>query len=129
MDLYRLVIDFLKSRDIHYREVEFGIAFKSDNLDYLFVNDDNDEQYFRLVIPCIYDMPRGMSERLTVFNAMNDVNSSFKVVKAYIDDDVINVAFEILADSTPVVEDFMPRALSLLRRAREEFYRRVDERD
>ncbi len=127
MSLNQLVIDFLAERGIAYREVEFGVTFKYNDLDYLFVNDDNDEQYFRLVIPYIHDFPRESRERLVVYNAMNTVNSAFKVVKAYVDEGTVNVAFEILADSTPVVEDIMPRALGLLHRARKAFYHSLDE--
>jgi len=43
------------------------------------------------------------------------------------DDRDVWVAFEILADSTPELADFVPRAISLLRAGRQDFYNRLQE--
>ena len=67
---------------------------------------------------------------------MNEVNNSIKVVKLYTmetededgkSDNSVWVGFEILADTTPEVKDIVPRALSLLRAARDVFFAKLEE--
>ncbi len=124
MELYNLLKEYLRGRDVDYREMPFGIAFKHDKLDYVFITDKGDEQYFRLVMPCIFDL--GSGDHMTIYNAINHVNSRMKVVKAFVEDGAVNLAFEILADNTPVIADFLPRALTLLSHARAAFYTNLD---
>ena len=124
MELYNLLKEYLAKRGVAYREMEYGIAFKHDKLDYVFIADKQDEQYFRLLMPCIYEL--GTDEGMAIYKAINDINSRMKVVKAFVEDGAVNIAFEILADNTPVIADFMSRALTLLSHARSAFYAALD---
>ena len=67
---------------------------------------------------------------------MNDVNGNIKVIKLYtmdIDDEEgktersVWAAFEILADTTPELKDFVPRAMALLQGARVAFLSKLEE--
>lgn len=134
MDLNKLMIDFLAEEGFRPHETEFGIAFKYEGLNFLYFKDSEDEQYFRLMMPAIFEVTEDNEDM--ILKAMNEVNSNIKVVKLYTMDmaeedgkkDVsVWVAFEILADTTPELADFVPRALSLLQGARMAFLAKLEE--
>ena len=134
MDLNKLMIDYLAEEGFRPHETPFGIAFKNEGINYLFFKDDEDEQYFRLMMPAIFEVTDDNEE--TIMRVMNDVNSNIKVVKLYtmdMEDDKgktetsVWVAFEILADSTPELGDIVPRAISLLKGARIAFLAKLEE--
>ena len=134
MDLTKLIFDFLAEEGFRPHETEFGIAFKSEGLNFLFFKDDEDEQYFRLMMPAIFEVTEDNEDM--ILQAMNDVNGSIKVVKLYTmdmqdEEDKKNtsvwVAFEILADTTPEMGDIVPRAITLLKGGRIAFLAKLEE--
>ena len=134
MDLNKMMINFLAEEGFRPHETEFGIAFKSEGINFLYFKDTDDEQYFRLIMPAIFEMTEDNEEM--VLKAMNFVNGNIKVVKLYTMDmedeegktDVsVWVAFEILADTTPELGDIVPRAISLLKAARVGFLSKLEE--
>ena len=135
MDLNKLMIDYLAEEGFRPHETPFGIAFKIESINYLYFNDLEDEQYFRLMMPAIFEVTEDNEE--TIMRVMNEVNGSIKVVKLYTMDmqdeerkekeTSVWVAFEILADSTPELADIVPRAISLLKGARLAFLSRLEE--
>lgn len=134
MDLNKLMIDFLAEEGFRPHETEFGIAFKYEGFNFLYFKDDEDEQYFRLMMPAIFEVTDDNEDM--VLKAMNEVNSNIKVVKLYTMDmegeegkkDVsVWVAFEILADTTPELSDFVPRALALLQGGRMGFLAKLEQ--
>lgn len=134
MDLNKLMMEFLAEEGFRPHETEFGIAFKSEGLNFLYFKDADDEQYFRLMMPAIFVVTEDNEE--TIMRVMNDVNGSIKVVKLYTmnledeqgkEETSVWVAFEILADTTPELSDIVPRALALLRSARVSFLARLED--
>ena len=134
MDLNKLMMEFLAEEGFRPHETPFGIAFKSEGLNFLYFKDEDDEQYFRLMMPAIFVVTEDNED--TVLSVMNDVNGTIKVVKLYtmdMDDEdgktekSVWVAFEILADTTPELNDIVPRALALLRSARITFLAKLEE--
>ena len=134
MDLNKLIFDFLAEEGFRPHETEFGIAFKSEGFNFLFFKDDEDEQYFRLMMPAIFEVTEDNEDM--ILKAMNDVNGNIKVVKLYtmeMEDEEekkstsVWVAFEILADTTPEIGDIMPRAITLLKGGRIAFLARLVE--
>ena len=134
MDLNKLMIEYLAEEGFRPHETPFGIAFKSEGLNYLYFKDEDDEQYFRLMMPAIYEVTEDNED--IIMRVMNEVNNSIKVVKLYTmetededgkSDNSVWVGFEILADTTPEVKDIVPRALSLLRAARDVFFAKLEE--
>ena len=134
MDLNKLMINYLAEEGFRPHETEFGIAFKVEGFKFLYFKDEDDAQYFRLMMPAIFAVTEDNED--TILRAMNDVNSNIKVVKLYTmdmeDEDgkkevSVWVAFEILADTTPEVGDILPRALSLLKGARIAFLAKLEE--
>ena len=134
MDLNKLMMEFLAEEGFRPHETEFGIAFKQEGINFLYFKDEDDEQYFRLMMPAIFVVTDDNED--TIMRVMNDVNGTIKVVKLYtmdMDDEngksetSVWVAFEILADTTPELSDIVPRALALLRSARITFLAKLEE--
>ncbi len=134
MDLNKLMMNYLADEGFRPHETPFGIAFKSEGVNFLYFKDPEDEQYFRLMMPAIFEVTEDNEDM--VLHAMNDVNSNIKVVKLYtmdLNDEDGNketsvwAAFEILADTTPELVDIVPRAITLLRGARLAFLSRLEE--
>ena len=134
MDLNKLMIEFLAEEGFRPHETEFGIAFKSEGFNFLFFKDEEDDQYFRLMMPAVFEVTEDNEDM--VLQAMNDVNGNIKVVKLYTmdmedengkKDTSVWVAFEILADTTPELADIVPRAISLLKGARIAFLAKLEE--
>ncbi len=134
MDLNKMMIDYLAEEGYRPHETEFGIAFKIEGYNYLYFKDEDDEQYFRLMMPAIFQVTEDNED--TIMRAMNDVNSNIKVVKLYTmdmqdengkKDTSVWVAFEILADTTPELKDIVPRAISLLQGARYAFLAKLEQ--
>ena len=129
-----MMMEFLAEEGFRPHETPFGIAFKSEGLNFLYFKDEDDEQYFRLMMPAIFVVTEDNED--TVLSVMNDVNGTIKVVKLYtmdIDDEdgktekSVWVAFEILADTTPELRDIVPRAINLLQGARIAFLAKLEE--
>lgn len=121
MNLKELTQQYLREEGFCPQETEFGLAFKCEGKNFLFIHDDDDEQYFRLMMPCIFEMTDENQE--AVYQALNEVNSSVKVIKAYIMcENEVWLGFEVLVDSTPVVGDFMPRAIAMLNGGARKFF-------
>ena len=131
MDLKKLMMDYLAEEGFRPHETEFGIAFKIEGFNFLY---EEDEQYFRLMMPAIFEVTEDNEEM--IMRAMNDVNGNIKVVKLYtmdLEDEKgkkstsVWVAFEILADTTPEIGDIVPRAINLLKGARIAFLAKLEE--
>ena len=72
MNLKDLMLNYLREEGFCPKEEEFGIAFKCEGLNFLFFYDAEDDQYFRLMMPGIFDVTE---ENLpAVLVAMNKVN-------------------------------------------------------
>ena len=134
MDLKKLMLDYLAEEGYRPHETPFGIAFKKEGFNFLYFKDEEDEQYFRLMMPAIFEVTEDNEE--IILRAMNDVNGSIKVVKLYTmdmededgkKDTSVWAAFEILADTTPELSDIVPRSIALLLGARVAFLSRLEE--
>ncbi|MBR5685150.1 MAG: hypothetical protein IKX18_03220 [Muribaculaceae bacterium] len=134
MDLNKLMMNYLAEEGFRPHETPFGIAFKNEGFNFLYFKDEEDEQYFRLMMPAIFEVTEDNED--TIFQVMNEVNSTIKVVKLYTmdleDEDgktekSVWVAFEILADTTPELGDIVPRAINLLQGGRITFLSKLQE--
>ena len=91
---------------------------------FLFINNDEDELFFQLILPGIFDITE--ENRELVLDAINKVNVSVKVIKCCIINDEVWIFFENLLDSSPEVSDIIPRALNILQGAQLEFYKHIE---
>ena len=125
MKTSELLFNYLKEEGLVPKFNDNGnIAFKYQMRNFLFFVDDNDNAFFNLTLPCIYDVTD--DNRMAVFEAMNQVNESTKVVKLTIANNSVWCATEIMMDSTPEMEDLVPRLLNILLTSREKFYKAIE---
>lgn len=102
-----------------------NIHFKYQMKSYLYINnDDDDENFFQLALPWIYDVTE--DNRDLALEAANKTNINIKVIKCCIIKDGIWVFFENLLDSSPEMADIIPRALAILQGAQKDFYQNIN---
>lgn len=119
------VLEFLKTQGFCPEVDEHGgIIFKYQMATFLFINNDEDEEFFQLAMPHIYQVTD--DNRDIVLEAANKTNTSMKVAKISVLDDSVWVFFEILLDQSPDVKDIIPRALIILMGARQALYENLN---
>lgn len=73
------------------------IQFSYDDRSYFLEVNENDTEFYRLVLPNIWPIESEL-ERLKVFKAVNEVNKTKKVAKAYITNDNVWITIELFID-------------------------------
>jgi hypothetical protein len=101
-----------------------NIVFKYQMRTFIYINNDEDEDFFQLALPGIMNVTE--DNRDLVLEACNKTNFSIKVIKCCIPRDDVWVFFEILLDSSPEVQDIIPRALAILQGAQQQFYQNMN---
>ena len=77
-----LVKEWLSSEGYRYDVDNDGdIHFKFEGKNMYFIADEDDEMYFRLLMPNVYDVE---NNRVKVLEACNTITSEYKVVKAFL---------------------------------------------
>ncbi len=121
----KLVFDYLNSQGYLPQIQDNGnLLFRSRDLTYIYVDNDNDAEFLQLILPGIFDVTE--DNRDVVLEAMNKVAFSMKVAKPVIINDQVWLFFENLIDSTPDVSTIIPRAIDILAGARDEFYKEME---
>ena len=119
------VLEFLKTQGFCPEVDEHGgIIFKYQMATFLFINNDEDKEFFQLAMPHIYQVTD--DNRDIVLEAANKTNTSMKVAKISVLDDSVWAFFEILLDQSPDVKDIIPRALNILMGARQTLYENLN---
>jgi hypothetical protein len=120
MSTTEMMFEYLQKEGFLPVKESFGLAFRYQMKNYLFLENDDDPSFFQLVMPGICDV--NDQNRLDVYRAMDATNSSVKVAKASIfDGDSVWLYCELLIDSTPQLGDIVPRALGILQHAYKTF--------
>lgn len=119
------VLEFLRTQGFCPEVDEHGsIIFKYQMVTFLFINNDEDNEFFQLTMPFIYDVTD--DNRDIVLEAVNKTNANMKVAKVCIIDESVWAFFEILLDQSPDVKDIIPRALNILMGARQTLYENLN---
>ena len=126
MKTTEMVLEFLRKEGFcpDVDQDNGNIVFKFQMTTFIFVNNDADEDFFQLCMPNIYDVTD--DNREMVFEAMNKVNYTLKVMKAAIIHDSVCLFFENLLDQTPDVTTIIPRALAILQGGRQVCYQEME---
>ena len=107
-----LVKDWLSSEGYRYEiDSDGDVRFKYQGKTYFCTGDTNDEQFFRIIMPGIYQVE---NNRERVLEAVNTVCRDIKVLKAFLVEDKLWLSIEMFVDSSPEVEDFIERCLNIL---------------
>ena len=126
VNLNELLLEFLSEEGYRPHVDDDGdITFRCEGMSYLCLHDDGDELFFRIVLPAIYDVDD--NNRARVLEGVDTVCRERKVIKAFTVGNKVWLSFEILADTTPVMADIVPRAISMLSQGRLAFYEAIGE--
>ena len=125
MSTTEMVLDFLRKQGFcpEVDENNGNILFKYQMAGFLYINNDEDQEFFQLIMPNICDVTE--ENRELVLEAANSNNQGIKVVKTCVFNDSVWLFFENFLDSSPDVSDILPRALNALQGARQEFYKQL----
>ena len=119
-----MVFNYLKSQGLMPEfDERNNILFKYQMKTFLYFSDDNDVAFFNLTLPRIFDVTD--ENRMEVFEAINEVNETTKVVKLTIAGDSVWCATEIMMDSTPELNDLIPRLINILLNSQQKFYNNI----
>ena len=133
MNVKGLVSKYLKSQGIVATKNELGLNFTFEGWNFLFWNDADDPMFFRLTLPGIFDVTDDNFAKAIM--ACNNINWNYKVVKAVLyefEDEhdsgaSVWMCYEQVFDSTPQVEELIPRAVHSLIAATEAFTKEMME--
>lgn len=122
MKVTEMVLEYLRAEGFRPEidEDNGNIIFKFQSFTFIFFNNDEDDEFFQLAFPGIYDVTE--ENRELILEAANKVNDSTKVAKVIIVGEKVWVLFEIILDHSPEVGSIMERGLGILQHARERFY-------
>lgn len=124
MSIFEKVNEYLKEQGLQPKTEEGKfIIFKYQTCTFFYDYPDDDEYYFRLVLPHIYKVNE--DNREAVLEIANKLNSSYKLAKVCVHEEYVDISVEIFLDSDPVFDDMIPRVLNILLQAREEFHTEI----
>ncbi len=128
-----LVSRYLKSQGVAPKKSELGINFTFEGWNFLFWDDIDDPLFFRLILPGVFDVTDENFAKAIM--ACNNINWNFKVVKAVLYDyedkhdsgASVWLCFEQVLESTPQVDDLVPRAVQSLLAAADAFNKEMND--
>lgn len=118
------VFEVLKNEGLTPRMEEYGIGFKFQMTNFIYMQDEADENFFNLIIPYIFDVNEENEHE--VLCAINTVNSLMKVVKLVISNKTVWVCFEHKGEKNLQLESLVPLAIGSLYQARQRFYEELE---
>lgn len=122
MNTKELIMDYLQKQGLVPSSEEYGIDFKYQMRSFSILIDDDDEQFLRIVMPCIFSVTD--ENRVEVLEAINVVNMGVKVSKTGIwGEDSVSIFIETLLDKDPALDDIIPRSLNIMLYTRDEFFK------
>ncbi len=118
MKTLELVKEYLAENGYRYDiDGDGDLHFKIEGVNLYCTDNGDDAQYFRIIMPNIYQLE---DNRVKVLEAINKACREWKVLKAYLVEDRLWLSIEMFVDSTPDVADFLPRCFKILLGARKD---------
>lgn len=133
MNVKGLVSKYLKSQGIIATKNALGLNFTYEGWNFLFWNDADDPQFFRLTLPGVFDVTD--DNFANAIMACNNINWNYKVVKAVLYDyedgkekgASVWMCYEQVLDANPQIDELVPRAVHSLIAAAEAFTKEMVE--
>jgi hypothetical protein len=119
------VFEWLKSQGLCPSMDDNAIHFKYQMKNFIYFADDDDQNFFQLCLPGIFDW--NDENIFAVLKAMNEVNIGRKVIKAGTIGDSVWLFFEVLLDESPEFDDIIPRGMQMLLGSQDCFYEKLNE--
>lgn len=114
------VFETLKNQGLVPSMEEYGIAFRYQMTNFIYMPDKEDDEFFNMLIPGIYDVSG--EDESDILHAINSVNNAMKVVKIVISSDSVWACFESELSQDASVDELVPFAVATLFQARVRFY-------
>lgn len=120
-----LVFSKLEEQGFSLEEVgSLGYLFKYEELNILYMPDDDDENFVRFAIPGIYDVTE--ENKALVMEVVNSTNMAIKYSKTCIYDDDVWLFYECFAFGDEHIEEIIEHSLRLLQATYFLFYRKIE---
>ncbi len=111
---------WLNAHDIPFKEIQLGLLFCYQGVNFLVGDNSGDSQYFNIMMPTIYEADA--SERERVLEACNRINGGRKVIKAITTrDNQVWLTAGVLIDKTSDLDYIFERLLHMLIEASADF--------
>lgn len=128
-DLQEMYLDYLKDQGYQPEiDSDGDILFKAEGSSYYIIVDEDDLESFRILYPGFWEI-ESLSEKAKVYEVVNYINRTKKIVKAYLHSTEDNVSMDAnILIETP--EDFklhFRRMLNLLISQKREFREKMNE--
>lgn len=129
MNQKEIIIDQLKAMGFEPTELEdVGFVFKYEDTNYLYMPDDDDEQFLRIVIPYLFEVTD--ENRVAVLDAMQETNLMLKYAKVCImyENDAWAI-YEHRLTYTDNLAELLEHIIHVLEAATHVFYKKLNGED
>ncbi len=103
---------------------EFGYFFKFEDLNFLYLPDEDDKNYLRLAVPNIFDVTA--DNRSLVMEVVNETNMSVKYSKTCVSNDSVWSFYEHRLFGEDNIEDTIEYGIRLLQVTVGLYYRKIE---
>lgn len=126
MNQKEIILDQLKAMGFEPIELgDVGFVFKYEDMNYLYMPDDDDEQFLRIVIPHLFEVTE--ENRMAVLEAMHETSLLLKYAK-------VNIMYESAAwavyehrlTTTDNLPELLEHIIRLLEAAAHVFYMKIN---
>ncbi len=118
------VMEELQKQGFLAQRENFGIVFKYQMTNYLYLKGKDEDDYFSLYVPYIFKVDEeNMSDVLVTINA---INNAMKVIKLVVNDNQVWACFEEILPKDANLEDIVPYAVATLFHARQQYYEQLE---
>lgn len=104
---------FLSSRNVRSNKMsDTVISFENNSFNYMFVFDESDPFYFRLILPNFFEVTDDNKQNM--YETINRMNAEIKAAKATIINNAVWVSIEQFVYSRDKIDELFNRAITVL---------------
>lgn len=119
------VMEVLQKQGFLPQREDFGIMFKYQITNFLYLFDENDETYFSMYVPYIFEVD---DENIDdVLKAINIINNEMKVIKLVVNANNVWCCFEEKLTENTDIEEIVSFAVVSLSQSQIKFFERLKE--
>ena len=129
MNQKEIILDQLKAMGFEPIELgDVGFVFKYEDMNYLYMPDDDDEQFLRIVIPHLFEVTD--ENRVAVLDAMHETGLMLKYAKVCIMyENAVWAIYEHRLTSTDNLAELLEHIIRVLEAAAHVFYKKINGED
>lgn len=129
MNQKEIILDQLKAMGFEPIELgDVGFVFKYEDMNYLYMPDDDDEQFLRIVLPHLFEVTA--ENRVAVLDAMHETGMMLKYAKVCImHENAAWAIYEHRLTSTDNLAELLEHIIRVLEVAAHVFYKKISGED